>query len=508
VQGRLEAEELGRFERHVGACAHCSDLVAAAAAVWGMQASQPPAVMDAVTVPRASAPAGALQPDTVLRDTYRIVRFIERGGIGEVYEARHARLAGRYAVKVLSARAAADPAALARFRREAEITSGLQHPNIVQVIDFDQTPAGEPYLVMEFLVGRDLAEHLKQTGPLALPAVLGIVEPIVSALAAVHERGIVHRDLKPKNVFLQEAAGGGGTTVKLLDFGLSKVQAASLAVSAEVMLLGTPLYMAPEQARGKVDEVGAAADQFALAAMIYEMLTGKPAFAAAGLEAIIYQVLHSEPAPLQEVAPAVPRAVASVIGRSLRKKPEDRYASVTELLGELRRAAGLERDAPSLVARRARRRPSRFEVVGVGAGLVALGGLASWLLLRPGSTSPPRPSAPPPVAVHRTPPPQPSRPSPPPTAATATTTATTEPPAPVAVAARTARKAAKARIEKPPLVEAASALPRVPVVAPPPERPPAGEAAEPDASPPALTPGLIRDWKTPSPRADRGAPGQ
>jgi serine/threonine-protein kinase len=433
VQGRLAAAELGPVEAHIGECPLCSDLVAATASAWTgraddvptrvapLEGGDRPSPLEAVTVQRRDSErrftAGVLQPDTVLRDTYRIVRFIDKGGIGEVYEARHARLSGRYAVKVLSTQAAAHPAALARFRREAEITSGLQHPNIVQVIDFDQTPAGQPYLVMEYLVGHNLGDHLKRHGKLPIAEVMTLLEPIVSALAAVHGRGMVHRDLKPQNVFLQTAEGSA-VTVKLLDFGLSKVRAASMVVSADAMLLGTPMYMAPEQAKGKLDEVGPAADQFALGALVYEMLTGKAPFAGETVESIIYQVVHDEPPRLEKVAPELPPGVGVAVHRALAKRVEDRYPSVSDLLADLRRAVteGAGARLPSQPGRdagpAAPSPPLRSVLaVVVGLGLAAAIGVGFWAMRE----SPPSPVAPgsPPGAMPGTGPPAFVPPSPP-----------------------------------------------------------------------------------------------
>ena len=136
------------------------------------------------------------EPGTTLRDTYQVIGPVNRGGMGQVFEARHARLPGRLAIKVLSAEARPGSPELVRFRREAEIAASLRHPNIVQVIDFDQTPEGIPFLVMELLEGRDLAAEMLATGLLPLKRVVPIVEQIASAVATAHGRGVVHRDLE------------------------------------------------------------------------------------------------------------------------------------------------------------------------------------------------------------------------------------------------------------------------------------------------------------------------
>src|SRR5688572_434329 len=192
--------------------------------------------------------------------------------MGAVYEATHARLAGRYAIKVLLHSLADNADAQALFDREARITSLLQHPNVVQVIDHNTTADGTAYLVMEYLCGESLAERLARVGALAAPAVVDIVDQLAAGLAAAHAHGIVHRDLKPDNIVLVPVEGRDSELVKILDFGISK---ASWGVeAADRMIFGTPDYMAPEQIEGRTADVDSASDQFALAVIAYEMLTG------------------------------------------------------------------------------------------------------------------------------------------------------------------------------------------------------------------------------------------
>ena len=209
-----------------------------------------------------------------------------RGGWAVVYEATHARLAGRYAVKVLLQNLTDDPAALARFDREARITSSLQHPNVVQVIDHNTTADGTSYLVMELLSGESLSHRLARRGRLSLPAVVEIIEQIAAGLAAAHTLGIVHRDLKPDNVFLVPVEGRG-ELVKILDFGISRSGSAIHSIDRE--LCGTPEYMSPEQIGGSA-EIAAATDQYALAVIAYELLTGHNPFKADGLTETFAQV--------------------------------------------------------------------------------------------------------------------------------------------------------------------------------------------------------------------------
>ena len=199
--------------------------------------------------------------------------------MGAVYEATHARLAGRYAIKLLLLKPTVGSEAIALFAREARITSLLQHPNIVQVIDHNTTADGTEYLVMEYLAGESLAQRLVRKGPLPLDIVVGIVDQIAAGLAAAHASRVVHRDLKPDNVFLVPVEGREAESVKILDFGISKVKGKSWGRQApEGTVMGTPLYMAPEQIEGRVGDADAATDQFALAVIAYEMLTGHTPF--------------------------------------------------------------------------------------------------------------------------------------------------------------------------------------------------------------------------------------
>jgi serine/threonine protein kinase len=286
-----------------------------------------------------SARRTALAPGTVLQGTYRIVRAVGAGGMGEVYEARHARLPGRFAIKVLTTPVAQGSPEFRRFQREAEIASSLRHPNIVQVVDFNQGTDGAPYIVMEFLDGADLGAVLERDGPLPPARALCIVEQVASALAAAHGQGVVHRDLKPQNVFLTPVAAENTDHAKVVDFGTSKVGSA-LTLTGETRLLGTPQYMAPEQAEGQGAAVDGRSDQFALAAMTYEMLSGRRPFNGENVPAILYKIAHESPPPLTTVAPGLPAAVDAVLQKALAKQKHRRFASVLEFAAALRASLG------------------------------------------------------------------------------------------------------------------------------------------------------------------------
>src|SRR4029450_638678 len=229
---------------------------------------------------------------TVLKDTYRIERPLAEGGFGEGYLAAHTRLPGSFAVKVLRAGLTRDREALARFRQEAEITSTLRHPHIVQVFDFNVTDAGVYYLVMELLEGVPLSDLARSGAPLDPRRAINIIDQIAQALHAAHERGVVHRDLKPENVMLL-SVGGAEDFVKVLDFGISQASWRTRLTDND-RVSGTPQYMAPEQAQGLREQIDHRTDQFSLAAIAYTLFTGREPFSGDNPIAVLYQEGHHE----------------------------------------------------------------------------------------------------------------------------------------------------------------------------------------------------------------------
>jgi eukaryotic-like serine/threonine-protein kinase len=275
-----------------------------------------------------------------LSGTYRVVRQIARGGMGAIYEATHLRLPGkRYAIKVLAPRHAQNPELLLRFRQEAEIASRLGHEHIVDVHDFNF--AGDlAFLVMELLDGEDLAARIARVGPLAPALVHHLVVQVTSALDAAHRARIVHRDLKPQNIFLCRR-DGRDDYVKVLDFGISKVLDSVTIGTQNDIILGTPFYMAPEQAQGRVGEIDPRVDVFALGAILWEALTGKVAFDAPTLSAALYKVCLFDPPDVHVVRPELPPALSAVLRRALAKQREARTPGVVELACEFSAALGL-----------------------------------------------------------------------------------------------------------------------------------------------------------------------
>jgi len=276
-----------------------------------------------------------LDVGAVLGETYRIQALIGRGGMGAVWAAEHLRLPGKHvAVKVLLDATAGGDEMLQRFRREAEIASRLGHPNIVEVLDFNTLPTGQPYIVLEYLVGETLASRLMK-GRIPLDETLAITRQVGSALQAAHRAGVVHRDLKPDNVFLCTPEEDVPTRVKVLDFGISKIRGSKSLRTQDAILMGTPQYMSPEQATGKNTELDGRTDVFALGAIVYEMLGGQPAFAGGSLAEVVYRVVHGQPTPLVELAPALPPNVLAAVERALQKDPAARPPDVGQFILEL-----------------------------------------------------------------------------------------------------------------------------------------------------------------------------
>jgi len=291
-----------------------------------------------------------LAPGTVLADTYRIERTVGKGGMGEVYQATHARLSGLYAVKLLLREVGQADEVMRRFKQEAEITSRLRHPNIVQVIDFAQMPDGTPFMVMEFLNGRDLAAELREIPRLPIVRAVDILEQVATGLSAAHAENIVHRDLKPANIFLTPLPGSRRELAKIVDFGISKVRAVTGGLTRTQTVIGTPQYMAPEQARGQVREIDARTDQFALGAIAYEMLAGHPPFEGDDVSAILYQIVHETPPSLVSMGMHDLGPVDAAIRRAMSKNRMDRYPSVMDFvqaLAEASRAPGLSSNSAS-----------------------------------------------------------------------------------------------------------------------------------------------------------------
>lgn len=287
-----------------------------------------------------SAPV-AIETGTVLGGTYRIEEPLGTGGMGAVFAARHLRTGRRYAVKTILAGPDAGEAAIRRFEREATAASALGHPGIVQVHDFNVAPGGAFYLVMDLLEGETLAERL-QRGPLAWPEAQRIAIELAAALSAAHEHGLLHRDIKPSNVFLARTSGAPERSV-LVDFGLVKSLTESNKVTSTGAIVGTPMYMSPEQARGEALDVRS--DVYSLAAVVFEMVTGAPPFFASTMAAIYAKLIHeSAPRASQVAKRSIPRAVDDVLSRALAKDRAARFPDARSFRDAL---AAVAEDAPA-----------------------------------------------------------------------------------------------------------------------------------------------------------------
>jgi serine/threonine-protein kinase len=282
---------------------------------------------------------------------YLIEEAIAAGGCGTVYRARHSLLGRRAAIKVLSRDLADSREMLKRFEREAKAVNQIQHPNIVDVIDFDKLEDGRPFYVMELLDGMSLSDLLKRQGRFTPPEVLEVLEPVCAALQAAHDKGIVHRDLKGGNIMI--VTKGDQKTVKLLDFGIAKLihpEPGEPGLTTAGRRLGTPSAMAPEQFRG--DPVDARTDVYALGVLLYRLVTGQLPFQGGSSEEIERSHLNAPAPPPSRIAPISP-AIDQIVLRCLEKKPDRRYSSVMEFIAALQDAVsaqGRRRTDPSVLS--------------------------------------------------------------------------------------------------------------------------------------------------------------
>jgi eukaryotic-like serine/threonine-protein kinase len=287
----------------------------------------PPAAETATVLPGAPQTIETLRSRPEIAG-YEILGELGRGGMGVVYKARHRTLNRVVALKMILAGGHAGEHELARFRSEAQAVARLQHPNIVQI--YEVGDAGQPYFSLEFCEGGSLAQKLTGS-PLPPMRAAELVELLARAMDTAHRAGVVHRDLKPANILLTVDG-----TPKVTDFGLAKrLDAGGNTASGTVM--GTPSYMAPEQAGGKGKTVGPAADVYALGAILYELLTGRPPFRAATPLETILQVVTDDPAPPRQLNAGVPRDLEAICLKCLQKDPARRYSSAAELVGDLTR---------------------------------------------------------------------------------------------------------------------------------------------------------------------------
>jgi serine/threonine-protein kinase len=332
-----------------------------------------------------SAPELDRKIGRTLGGQYRLVRVIGRGGTGAVFEAEVLGSNARCAVKMLHAEWATEPSVAGRFAREARAASSIQNEHIVTVIG-GGTDDGCPYLAMELVQGEDLGTRLRREGRIPLGDALHVAAQVLRGLAAAHAAGIVHRDLKPDNVLLGERAGDTNFAT-IVDFGMSKIEkprsgTAPLPLTRQGVIVGTPFYMAPEQVRSLPD-VDGRADLYALGAILFECLSGRPPHVGESYEQVLVAMCLNDAPDLRKVAPEVPAEVAAFVARALARERAERFASAEEMLEALRELAPEDRAAWAPMGEEVRANARRARMRVVGAAAIALiagaGAMIAWL---------------------------------------------------------------------------------------------------------------------------------
>jgi tRNA A-37 threonylcarbamoyl transferase component Bud32 len=261
---------------------------------------------------------------------YEVLGVVGRGGMGIVYKARQAQLKRMVALKMILSGSQASVSELTRFRVEAEAIARLQHPNIMQIYEVGEQ-RGRPYLALEFVAGESLAVEMKKTR-FSPEQAARLLMTLARAIHAAHERGVVHRDLKPANILLTPEG-----IAKITDFGLAKHLDSNVDHTSTGTVMGTPSYMAPEQADGRSREIGPAVDVYALGAILYELLTGRVPFLAETALDTLMRVLSEEPLSPRRLEPRLPRDLETICLKCLEKQPRRRYASAQHLADDLER---------------------------------------------------------------------------------------------------------------------------------------------------------------------------
>ncbi|MDP9034411.1 MAG: protein kinase, partial [Myxococcota bacterium] len=286
--------------------------------------------------------AAGVRAGDVLAGKYRVERVLGVGGMGVVVAAHHLQLDDRVALKFLLPAALGNPDAIARFAREARAVVKIKSEHVARVIDVGTLESGAPFIVMEFLEGRDLAAWLRQCGPLPVEQAVDFVLQASEAIAEAHALGIVHRDLKPANLFVVRGPDGL-PSIKVLDFGISKLTALGalgpdLATTKTSTIMGSPFYMSPEQMRTPKD-VNAQADIWALGVILFELLSGQPPFVGDTFAEVCTKITVERPTPLRRLRPDAPARLEAALGRCLEKDRARRYGNVAELAHALREFA-------------------------------------------------------------------------------------------------------------------------------------------------------------------------
>jgi serine/threonine-protein kinase len=281
-----------------------------------------------------------LQIGDVIDGKYRIVRLLGEGGMGAVYEGENARIHRRVAIKVLHGEVASNEEATTRFEREAQAAGRIGSEHIVEVLDLGDLPGGERYMVMEFLEGEALNDRIEH-GRMAPRDIALLMVDMLEGLKAAHAAGIVHRDLKPDNVFLLTNRGGKKDFVKIVDFGISKFNTlgGEFSMTRTGAVMGTPYYMAPEQAKGGKG-VDHRVDLYAVGVILYQAVVGHVPFQAETFNELLFKIVLETPPPLQDQLPGIDPSFVALVNKGMARDPDERYATAAEFQNALRQWLG------------------------------------------------------------------------------------------------------------------------------------------------------------------------
>ncbi len=274
----------------------------------------------------------SLNPGDLIQDKYRITRLIGQGGMGAVYEGENTVIARRVAIKVLHGMLAGDSSVIERFEREAQAAGRIGNDHILEVLDMGRLNNNDRFMVMEYLDGETLDQRCERLGRLADAELYPILRQLLTGLAAAHAAGIVHRDLKPDNIFVLEHKAGHRDFVKIIDFGISKFTAggANFKMTMTGAIMGTPYYMAPEQAKGGKN-VDMRSDVYAVGVVMFKALSGQVPFQAESFNELIFKIALSETPRLSSVVPDVDPRLDEIVSKAMARNVEDRYQSALQL---------------------------------------------------------------------------------------------------------------------------------------------------------------------------------
>ena len=304
----------------------------------------------------------------VIDGKYRIVQLLGKGGMGSVYAGEHLIIGRRVAVKVLHSGVGSDAEAVARFEREAQAAGRIGNDHILEILDFGSLPDGSRYMVCEYLDGETLASRIQREQRIQPPALVTIARQLLNGLDSAHAAGVVHRDLKPENVFLLRHKAGWADFVKIIDFGVSKFQpltaSEGMRMTATGMVMGTPCYLSPEQARGSRD-VDQRSDIYAVGVMLYEAVTGRLPFDAENFNDLLFKIVLETPPAAHEVLPDLDRDFSRIIAKAMARDAGERFQSAAEFADTLAHwssARGLALTGPVVTSSAKARLPSNHEL--------------------------------------------------------------------------------------------------------------------------------------------------